>query len=125
MKGFHASVPAHLPFLMTTDFHYAEVDERGFVLFMQDGIEYFLASDPILNHSFMIDYIQRLHRRWQQMDNQEKEPFHQRAREQMRALRRSLRSEYIFRSILHHIVDQDGHRNRNPTQQPQAQPPPN
>lgn len=105
---------------MTTDYNYTEVDERAFILFMQDGIEYFLASDPILHHMAMIEYIQRLHRRWIQMDNQEKDPFMERARTQMRELRQQLRSEYLYRSILRHMSDQDTHRNRN--QQPQQPP---
>lgn len=99
--------------MTSNDFSYTEVDERAFAIFMMEGIYYFLEQDPPMRHGTIIDYCNRLWNRWTQMDNDEKSIFHDRAREELRRLRRTRRSD-IYRSVMRDdlLDDDDTDRNR-------------
>ncbi len=85
---------------MTTDnFTHVEIDERAFAIFLMEGIQYFLDQDPPLQEGAIMTYCNRLWQRWQQMTNNEKNPFWDRAVEELRRLRRYRRAD-IYRSVM-------------------------
>ena len=90
--------------MTTNDFSHTEIDERAFAIFLIEGIHFFLEQDPPLRQGCIIDYCERLWQRWQQMSNSEKEPFWDRAIDELRRLRRFRRSD-IYRSVLREGLD--------------------
>jgi hypothetical protein len=88
-----------------SDFHYHEVDERAFAIFLMEGIHYFLDQDPPLQEATIIDYCERLWRRWNHMENAEKHEFHERAREELRRLRRYHRADIYREAMRNDIPD--------------------
>lgn len=70
-----------------------EVDERAFSLYVLDGIRYFMENNPSLYQYTVIQYISRLYRAWSELPMDEKEPWLERAREQIQ----ELRTQYIIR----------------------------
>ncbi len=93
-------------FPMAMNERFDELDERGFAIFLMEGIHYFLEQDPPLRRGSIIEYCSRLWNRWVQMSDDEKHPFIERAREELRRLRRYQRAD-IYRSVM---------REENPTQ---------
>lgn len=106
-------------FTMTSyDFSPSEIDERAFTIFLIEGIYFFLEQDPPLRNSSVIDYCTRLWNRWIQMSREEKAPFYDRAREEMRRLRRNRRND-IYRSVIRDdIQDEPDHTRRRWNNQP-------
>lgn len=85
--------------MTTNDYTQAELDERAFAIFLMEGIHYFLEQDPTLRRESIIEYCNRLWNRWQQMSNEEKYPFLERAEDELRRRRRYRRSD-IYRAVL-------------------------
>jgi hypothetical protein len=101
---------------MTSDnFTHVEIDERAFSIFLIEGIRYFLEQDPPLQEGSIIHYCTRLWQRWQQMTQNEKNPFWDRAVDELRRLRRYQRAD-IYRSVMREeppdINDIDRNRRR-------------
>ena len=102
----------HTITMTSYDFPHSEIDERAFSMFLIEGIYYFLEQDPPLRNGSIIDYANRLWNRWIQMSRDEKLPFHDRAREEMRRLRRNRRND-IYRSVMRDdIQDEPDHTRR-------------
>ncbi len=99
--------------MTANDFSPVEIDERGFAIFLTEGIHYFLEQDPPLRRSSVIDYCMRLWQRWQQMDDNEKRPFWDRAIDELRRLRRYMRAD-IYRNAMRDddVAPDDNDRNR-------------
>jgi len=100
------------------NYEYVELDERAFAIFLMEGIHFYLEQDPPLRRSSIIDYCMRLWNRWSNMNNEEKRPFIERAREELRRLRRYHRTD-IYRDamrddILNDDDDNRGRRRRSP-----------
>ncbi len=94
------------------DFPHSEIDERAFSIFLIEGIYYFLEQDPPLRNGSVIDYCNRLWNRWTQMSREEKTPFCDRARDELRRLRRNRRND-IYRSVIRDdIIDDNDHTRR-------------
>lgn len=91
---------------MAMNERFDDIDERAFAIFLIEGIHYYLEQDPPLRHGSLIEYCSRLWNRWIQMSDEEKRPFHERARDELRRLRRYQRAD-IYRSAM---------RDDNPTQ---------
>jgi len=93
------------------NFDYVELDERAFAIFLMEGIHFYLDQDPPLRRSSIIDYCMRLWNRWCNMNNDEKRPFVERAREELRRLRRYHRAD-IYRDAMHddNINEDDDNR---------------
>ena len=104
----------HFPCIQmtTNDFSHLEIDERGFAIFLMEGIHYFLEQDPPLRQGSIIDYCQRLWNRWQQMSDNEKRPFWDRAIDELRRLRRYMRADIYRNAMRDDINDSDSDRNR-------------
>jgi hypothetical protein len=96
------------------DFNYTEVDERAFAIFLMEGLHYFLDQDPSLRRCSVIDYCQRLWNVWDEMSDDEKRTFRDRARDELRRLRRYHRAD-IYRSAMRDQIPEvdDTRRNRN------------
>ena len=82
---------------MTTN--QTEVVERGFAIFLLEGIQFFLEQDLSLRNGSILDYCQRLWNRWTQMSELEKSPFVDRAIDELRRLRRYHRAD-IYREVM-------------------------
>lgn len=95
------------------NYNYVELDERAFSIFLIEGIHYYLDQDPPLRRSSIIDYCMRLWNRWNDLNNEEKRPFLERAEEELRRLRRYHRAD-IYRELMRDDIlpDDDNHRNR-------------
>lgn len=100
--------------MTSNDFTQAELDERAYAIFLVEGIQYFLEQDPPLREGAIIDYCHRLWNRWNQMSQNEKMPFLDRAADELRRLRRYRRAD-IYRSIMRDEMndnDETRHRRR-------------
>lgn len=64
-----------------------DVDGRGLSIYIIEGLRYYLNDDPILGEYTIPSFIQSLFRRWSTLTLQEKEPWLERAREEIRELR--------------------------------------
>jgi hypothetical protein len=93
------------------DFPHNEIDERAFSIFLIEGIHYFLEQDPPLRNASVIDYCNRLWNRWVQMSREEKIPFCDRAREELRRFRRNRRND-IYRSIIRDEITEEADHTR-------------
>lgn len=102
--------------MTTNDFSQTEVDERAYAIFLVEGIHYFLDQDPRLYEESILNYCERLWNRWQQMSQNEKLPFLDRAIEELRRLRRYHRHD-IYRSLMRDEIVVDEPRRHRPTQQ--------
>ena len=103
----HSSVP-----MTSQPFHPHEIDERAFAIFLMEGIQFYLDQDPPLRHGSIYDYCNRLWNRWNQMSDNEKAPFLDRAVEELRRLRRYRRAD-IYREVMRDdIVEEDVTRRR-------------
>ena len=92
--------------MTTTDFSQVEIDERAFAIFLMDGIQYFLDQDPPLRQGSIMDYCSRLWTRWHDMSHAEKQPFLERAIEELRRLRRFHRAD-IYRSVMRDEIQEE------------------
>ncbi len=81
------------------DFTHSEIDERAYAIFLIEGLQYYLDQDPPLRQGSINDYCSRLWNRWHDMSDSEKIPFHDRAVDELRRLRRYRRAD-IYRSIM-------------------------
>ena len=72
-----------------------DVDGRGLSIYIIEGLRYYLSDDPILGEFTIPAYIQTLVRRWDRLSDIEKEPWLERAREEIRELR--YRTEHTHR----------------------------
>ena len=89
------------------NFTQVEIDERAFAIFLLEGIQFYLEQDPPLQEGSIIGYCHRLWVRWQQMSQNEKAPFYDRAVDELRRLRRYRRAD-IYRSAMRdNIPDND------------------
>ena len=96
---------------MTSSDYTSELDERAFTVFLIEGIYFFLEQDPPLQHGAIIGYCSRLWNRWIQMSRDEKETFYDRAREELRRLRRGRRND-IYRSVIRDDITEDNDQTR-------------
>ncbi len=64
-----------------------DVDGRGLSIYVIEGLRYYLNDDPILGEYTIPAFLQSLVRRWNTLTLQEKEPWLERAREEIRELR--------------------------------------
>lgn len=97
--------------MTSSDYNSSELDERAFSVFLIEGIYFFLEQDPPLNHGSIIGYCNRLWSRWLQMSREEKETFYDRARDELRRLRRGRRND-IYRSAISDVIT-DNDRSMN------------
>ena len=87
------------------NFTFIEIDERAFAIFLMEGIQYYLDQDPPLRRDSIMDYCVRLYNRWRQMDEDEKRSFYDRAREELRRLRRYHRAD-IYREAMRQDINE-------------------
>lgn len=110
MNALLTTKSAQLGRMTSYDYTPAEIDERAFSIFMIEGIYFYLEQDPPLRNGSIIDYCHRCWNRWTQMSRDEKTPFYDRARDELRRLRRNRRND-IYRSI----IREDGFDENDPT----------
>ena len=77
-----------------------EIDQRAFTLFLVDGIYYLLDQNIQLCHEDMLGFCRRLSNRWIELPESEKDPYRERATEELRRLRRNSPTN-VFRDALH------------------------
>ncbi len=85
--------------MASNQIHHTEVDERAFSIFLIEGLHYLLQQDIPLRHGHIIDFCNRLWMRWNNMPNSEKDPYWERATEELRRMRRNTRVD-IYREAL-------------------------
>ena len=78
---------------------HSEIDERAFAIFLLDGIYYLLQQDVQLRNEYMINFCNRLWHRWVHLPESEKDPYWDRAAEELRRLRRNSGAN-VFREVL-------------------------
>lgn len=71
-----------------------DVDGRGLSIYIIEGLRYYLSDDPILGQYTIPAYLQSLVRRWNTLEDMEKEPWLERAREELRELRYRTEEQY-------------------------------
>ncbi len=78
---------------------HSEIDERAFAIFLLDGVYYLLQQDIQLRNEYMIGFCNRLWQRWAHLPQSEKDPYWDRAAEEIRRLRRNSAAS-VFREVL-------------------------
>ena len=86
---------------------YEELDERAFAIFVRQGLEYSMNSDPSLDHGWVVQYLNRLWNLWLQMTTEEKTPYHSLAREELRRVLAENRTD-LFRAAIRDTSRQQG-----------------
>ncbi len=86
---------------------HVEVDERAFAIFLLDGIYYLLQQDTPLRRESIINFCTRLWTRWVHMSENEKDPYWERAMEELRRIRRYSHVDIYREAIRDNIPDND------------------
>ena len=87
---------------------HVEIDERAFAIFLLDGLYYLLQQDFPFRNGYIIEFCNRLWVRWQQMSDDEKDTYWERAADEIRRMRRNSRVD-IYRDIMRDNPDPDDH----------------
>lgn len=85
--------------MASININHNDVDERAFSIFVIEGLHYLLQQDVPLRHGHIIDFCNRLWMRWTHLPESEKDPYWERASEELRRMRRNTRVD-IYRDAL-------------------------